>query len=233
MTTIQNRRGTASQWTTANPVLALGELGLETDTLKFKFGDGVTAWASQPYVTDAPALTSTTGTYASRPSAGSVMTGSLYYATDTLETYRATGSGGLATSWTVVPTGSAELAYAQSTTTFSITSGTPVDVTGLTITFTPGERPIKLEFGGLIRINTTPGEGIVRIMDGSTTVKEAHFTSPNSSYFTEAYTSIRKSGLTAGTSKTYKIQALESSSLNAFDIVGNAQWPMWIRASTL
>lgn len=44
--TIQLRRGTAAQWSSANPVLALGELGLVTDTQEFKIGDGVTAWGS-------------------------------------------------------------------------------------------------------------------------------------------------------------------------------------------
>lgn len=46
---IQLRRGTAAEWTAANPVLALGEPGVETDTGKQKFGDGVTAWNSRPY----------------------------------------------------------------------------------------------------------------------------------------------------------------------------------------
>lgn len=46
---IQIRRGTASQWTTANPVLADGELGFETDTRKGKLGNGVTAWNSLAY----------------------------------------------------------------------------------------------------------------------------------------------------------------------------------------
>ncbi len=48
-TRMQQRRGTAVQWTTANPVLAAGELGYETDTKKFKIGDGITAWTSLPY----------------------------------------------------------------------------------------------------------------------------------------------------------------------------------------
>ena len=48
-TRIQNRRGTASEWTSANPVLAAGEWGLETDTLKTKIGDGSTAWTSLAY----------------------------------------------------------------------------------------------------------------------------------------------------------------------------------------
>jgi hypothetical protein len=43
------RRGTAAQWTASNPVLAEGEVGLETDTRKFKVGDGLTAWSSLSY----------------------------------------------------------------------------------------------------------------------------------------------------------------------------------------
>lgn len=49
---IQHRRGTAAQWTSANPTLAVGEIGVETDTLKFKIGDGAAAWASLEYSTD-------------------------------------------------------------------------------------------------------------------------------------------------------------------------------------
>jgi hypothetical protein len=45
-TQIQIRRGTAAQWTSANPILASGEFGYETDTGKFKIGDGTTAWNS-------------------------------------------------------------------------------------------------------------------------------------------------------------------------------------------
>jgi hypothetical protein len=46
---IQFRRGTASEWTSANPTLAVGEMGLETDTDLFKIGDGTTAWNSLGY----------------------------------------------------------------------------------------------------------------------------------------------------------------------------------------
>lgn len=49
-TVIKLRRGTASQWTTANPVLAAGEVGIETDTNKFKFGNGTANWAALSYV---------------------------------------------------------------------------------------------------------------------------------------------------------------------------------------
>ena len=49
MTTIKLRRGTASEWTTNNPTLAAGEMGIETDTRKFKFGDGTTPWNTLAY----------------------------------------------------------------------------------------------------------------------------------------------------------------------------------------
>lgn len=49
ITTIKLRRGTAAQWTSANPVLAAGEMGIETDTQRSKFGDGTTAWNSLSY----------------------------------------------------------------------------------------------------------------------------------------------------------------------------------------
>jgi hypothetical protein len=46
---IQFRRGTAASWASANPVLAQGELGLETDSLAYKIGDGVTPWNALGY----------------------------------------------------------------------------------------------------------------------------------------------------------------------------------------
>ena len=42
-TRMQQRRGTAQQWTDADPILAAGEIGFETDTNQFKIGDGVNA----------------------------------------------------------------------------------------------------------------------------------------------------------------------------------------------
>jgi len=46
---IQFRRDTAAAWTAANPTLAAGELGLETDTSYYKIGNGATAWNSLAY----------------------------------------------------------------------------------------------------------------------------------------------------------------------------------------
>ena len=46
---LQFRRGTAAEWTAANPTLASGELGLETDTSNIKIGDGNLPWVDLPY----------------------------------------------------------------------------------------------------------------------------------------------------------------------------------------
>lgn len=52
-TRIQLRRGTASQWTAANPILAEGEFGYETDTTKFKVGNGTASWSALSYASGA------------------------------------------------------------------------------------------------------------------------------------------------------------------------------------
>ena len=47
---MQQRRDTAANWTSANPTLLSGELGYETDTNKFKIGNGTSAWSAIAYV---------------------------------------------------------------------------------------------------------------------------------------------------------------------------------------
>lgn len=46
---IQLRNDTAANWTSADPVLAQGEVGIERDTGKAKLGDGVTTWENLDY----------------------------------------------------------------------------------------------------------------------------------------------------------------------------------------
>lgn len=65
MTQIQLRRATAASWTSVNPILALGEVGIETDTYKLKVGNGTSQWSSLAYfvhawadITGKPDLTS-------------------------------------------------------------------------------------------------------------------------------------------------------------------------------
>jgi hypothetical protein len=60
VTQIQVRRGTASQWTSANPTLSAGEFGFETDTNKLKCGNGATAWTSLAYINNDGDITGVT-----------------------------------------------------------------------------------------------------------------------------------------------------------------------------
>jgi len=56
-TRMQQRRGTAAQWVSTNsgngPILNAGEIGFETDTNKFKIGDGTNHWINLDYFIDA------------------------------------------------------------------------------------------------------------------------------------------------------------------------------------
>jgi hypothetical protein len=45
----QFKRATAARWISVNPILASGELGLETDTNKMKFGNGTDHWNDLSY----------------------------------------------------------------------------------------------------------------------------------------------------------------------------------------
>ena len=75
MPKMQQRRGTALQWTTAGTVLLAGEIGFETDTGKFKIGDGTTAWASLTYQSDASLLTGNATGLTSVTTTGNVVVG--------------------------------------------------------------------------------------------------------------------------------------------------------------
>jgi len=55
-TRIQLRGDSAANWTSANPVLADREIGLELDTKKFKIGNGSLSWNSLDYFVETPIL---------------------------------------------------------------------------------------------------------------------------------------------------------------------------------
>lgn len=59
--TIKLRRDTAANWALINPVLSAGEPGLDTDALKVKYGNGVSAWNDLPYGTGAEIAASLAG----------------------------------------------------------------------------------------------------------------------------------------------------------------------------
>jgi hypothetical protein len=62
-TRMQQRRSPASDWSTANPILAAGEIGYEIDTNKFKIGDGINYWADLTYFDNADNIGGSLGDY--------------------------------------------------------------------------------------------------------------------------------------------------------------------------
>jgi hypothetical protein len=64
---MQQRRGTAAQWISLNegdgPILNVGEIGFETDTGKFKIGDGQNPWVDLDYFLDESEIQNITGDY--------------------------------------------------------------------------------------------------------------------------------------------------------------------------
>ncbi len=71
-TKIQLRRDTAADWTSNNPTLSEGEFGWESDTNRFKIGDGSAAWNSLEYADTLKTLgdLAVTGSSISAPSNG-------------------------------------------------------------------------------------------------------------------------------------------------------------------
>lgn len=61
MTHIMQRRDQEAIWTSTNPVLFEGEAGHETDTGRWKLGDGVTAWIDLPYKSGVDSVAGKTG----------------------------------------------------------------------------------------------------------------------------------------------------------------------------
>jgi hypothetical protein len=97
---LQFRRGTSTEWSNANTLLAAGELAIETDTQNIKIGDGTTSWNSLSY----GGLLGPTGTTGfTGPTGATGFTGF-------------TGpTGPIGPSFTVSPTTSGNLVYANGT----------------------------------------------------------------------------------------------------------------------
>ena len=61
---LQLRRDTAANWTSSNPTLLAGEMGVETDTGKFKVGNGSSTWTALAYSSGPAGATGTAATVA-------------------------------------------------------------------------------------------------------------------------------------------------------------------------
>lgn len=90
---VRPRGDTAANWASTNPVLAFRELGIETDTRRFKVGDGVLAWNALPYYIDGVSVRG----QASRMTAGTIniATAGAYVSTGLTATFDSSTAQGM------------------------------------------------------------------------------------------------------------------------------------------
>ncbi len=159
-TRMQQRRGTASQWTSANPVLNAGEMGWESDTNKFKIGDGTNHWADLDYFSD---INSTVN-----PAFGSSITFEGATANDFETTLAITD-----------PTADRTITFPDATGTVALTSDITVTASSTT-TFT--NKSISLGSNTvtstLAELNTAVSDADVASLAGTETLTNKTLTSP-------------------------------------------------------
>lgn len=137
----QFNRGTAAAWTASNLVLTAGEMGVETDTGKFKVGDGTTAWNSLSYSSGPTGPTGPTGSTGSTGPTGaaSTVTGPTGAASTV------TGPTGASGDWST-----AQTLNSQSGTSYTVQS---TDVGKLVVTTGAGS-------GGVVTVTVNTGLGL-------------------------------------------------------------------------
>lgn len=172
-TLIQLRRGTATAWTTANPVLAAGEPGFEIDTGKSKIGDGAAAWTALPYEHDDKALVG--HTHSSSQITDSTVTGrSVLTAASAAAARTAIGAGtsSLAlgnTSTTAMP-GDKTFSFAEITGLIGTAQLPPLAINELyTVTSQAAQLALTAERGDMA-IRTDIGETFVLAVDDPTVI---------------------------------------------------------------
>ena len=181
---MQQRRGTAAEWTAANPILQAGEIGYETDTEQFKIGNGTDTWSAIEYWEGAlPDQTSNSGKFLTTDG-----TDAAWADVDTFPSQSGNSGYFLTTDGTAVAWAEVDALPTQTGNTgyYLKTDGTTAswdelsiddlvavsldDIDGVTITGTPGEGQsliydsstsqwINVESGGSVSVSATAPAG--------------------------------------------------------------------------
>lgn len=169
---------------------------------------------------------SLSGTLAARPAADSVPTSTLYFVTDVPEIHRSNG-----TAWQVVGGGN-EVGYAQSTTAFNTTSTSAVDVTGLTVTFVAGNRPLRIDFNAEMRCSSATGIVVAYLTLDGTTLAGAGINTVPANIPQQIARSARIPAQTPGTTHVAKIRVAVGGAYTGY-IQGQANNPAFIQVVTV
>lgn len=192
--------------------------------------DFATGWINPPAGSGGGGGGSTlaVGPYASRPAASAGV--GEYFANDVLERYYSNG-----TSWVVSGPGGAEVAYAESQATSSLTaagSDTWTDIPGVTVTVTLGERPLKVEVQCVVQMVGSATGCVMGIWDDTTELLELHGGKMATGEYRTLYGSIRVASGTPGATRTFRLRGLRRTDA-ALVVAGAATFPISIRALTV
>ncbi len=177
---IQLRRGTASQWTSANPILAEGEMGVELDTGKWKFGNGTSTWSILSYGSGAALLDADKGdiTVSGTGTVWTIDTGAVSYAKMQAASTTSRVLGASSTSTTIQ----------------ELTLGTGLSLSGTTLSAT-GATVADADYGNI----TVSGTGTVWTIDnGVVTYAKMQAASTSSKILGSSSTSTTIAELTIG-----------------------------------
>ncbi len=178
-TVIKLRRDTAANWDTTNPVLAAGEMGIETDTGLHKFGNGTDAWGLLPYAAASRMLQQVKNASGSSMPKGSVVYISGATGGDALVTLadadsEATSSKTLGFLANAIADGAygnvIEAGLLSGLNTSAATAGQSVWLSSTAGGFVFGAPPAKpahsVYLGVVTRVHATEGEILVKVQNG-------------------------------------------------------------------
>lgn len=152
MAKIKLRRDTAANWTSANPTLAAGEPGYESDTKKIKYGDGTTAWTSLGYAIP----TFTIGTEGTASGDG----GLAYNSTTAVLTYTPPayiGLTGISVGSDAVASGDGGISYNNTTGVFTYTPPTALGIGAIALSSLSVGAEASASGDGGIAFNSSTG----------------------------------------------------------------------------